>query len=233
MQTLEPNSSFEITKTRRRYRSRTITIAIIRSILREICSCLSGIFVLKLNFVHTTKTSLNPTNVGLVKRPQGESRQDVQITELPSETDELPSSSEVPPSPSQLISEHQQLTEDIFQRMIADKNYVLEYVQDGFKSLTERITPALSRFGLLTMAFCVVWHQTLTQLIIYPIFRLLFGTLYPAYASYKAVKTKNVREYVSVLLLLLELLFFSFFCIFQFSFIVLKAFSFYVLAMRH
>ncbi|XP_064465667.1 receptor expression-enhancing protein 2-like [Ornithodoros turicata] len=25
---------------------------------------------------------------------------------------------------------------------------------------------------------------------------LIFGTLYPAYASYKAVKTKNVREYV-------------------------------------
>ncbi|XP_067885301.1 receptor expression-enhancing protein 1-like isoform X2 [Heterodontus francisci] len=26
--------------------------------------------------------------------------------------------------------------------------------------------------------------------------RLIFGTLYPAYASYKAVKTKNVKEYV-------------------------------------
>lgn len=25
---------------------------------------------------------------------------------------------------------------------------------------------------------------------------LLFGTLYPAFASYKAVKTKNIREYV-------------------------------------
>lgn len=28
--------------------------------------------------------------------------------------------------------------------------------------------------------------------------RLIFGTLYPAYSSYKAVKTKNVKEYVSV-----------------------------------
>lgn len=33
--------------------------------------------------------------------------------------------------------------------------------------------------------------------VIFPAFRLSFGTLYPAYASYKAVRTKNVKEYVS------------------------------------
>lgn len=32
-----------------------------------------------------------------------------------------------------------------------------------------------------------------------PHYRLVFGTLYPAYYSYKAVKTKNVKEYVSTL----------------------------------
>lgn len=32
-------------------------------------------------------------------------------------------------------------------------------------------------------------------------YRLIFGTLYPAYSSYKAVKSKDVREYVSTALL--------------------------------
>lgn len=39
------------------------------------------------------------------------------------------------------------------------------------------------------------WPACLTPPLCY---RLVFGMLYPAYASYKAVKTKNIREYVSM-----------------------------------
>jgi len=35
--------------------------------------------------------------------------------------------------------------------------------------------------------------------VIYETFKVTFATLYPAYASYKAVKTKNVKDYVRTL----------------------------------
>ena len=54
--------------------------------------------------------------------------------------------------------------------------------------------------SLIVLAF-VFWLFPIPNMT-YPLFsllRLVLGTLYPAYASYKAVRTKNVREYVSIL----------------------------------
>jgi len=54
---------------------------------------------------------------------------------------------------------------------------------------------------------------------------LLFGTLYPAYASYKAVKTKNVKEYVKWMMYWIVFAFFT--CLETFTDIFLAWFPFY------
>ncbi|XP_067628204.1 uncharacterized protein ReepA isoform X6 [Eurosta solidaginis] len=61
--------------------------------------------------------------------------------------------------------------------------------------------------------------------IIFPAFRLSFGTLYPAYASYKAVRTKNVKEYVKWMMYWIVYAFFT--CIETFTDIFLSWFPFY------
>lgn len=42
--------------------------------------------------------------------------------------------------------------------------------------------------------FCVAFPRSAHLIVAF--YRLLLGTLYPAYASYKAIRTKDVDEYV-------------------------------------
>ncbi|CAL7939227.1 unnamed protein product [Xylocopa violacea] len=60
--------------------------------------------------------------------------------------------------------------------------------------LPKRMT--LGHLRILSPLLIIIMPRTLTYALFYPIFRLVFGNLYPAYASYKAVRTKNVKEYV-------------------------------------
>lgn len=52
--------------------------------------------------------------------------------------------------------------------------------------------------GLSTLTCAFFLPRILCENILYPIFRLILGTLYPAYASYKAVRNKDVKDYVSM-----------------------------------
>lgn len=71
-----------------------------------------------------------------------------------------------------------------------------------------------------------LWLETFIVPYLYAFFRLVFGTLYPAYASYKAVRTKNVKEYVSKTQWLLLLLLFVCFSCFLFPSYIFLALSF-------
>lgn len=57
---------------------------------------------------------------------------------------------------------------------------------------------SVNGFGCTTLASVVFSPRFITQNLLYPVFRLTFGTLYPAYASYKAVRNKDVKDYVSM-----------------------------------
>ncbi|KAL2720654.1 bromodomain-containing protein -like isoform X1 [Vespula squamosa] len=72
--------------------------------------------------------------------------------------------------------------------------HLTNWAQRFVDRLPVRMT--LSNLGILAVFLAIVLPKSLTYILLYPIFRLVFGTLYPAYASYKAVRTQNVKEYV-------------------------------------
>lgn len=70
-----------------------------------------------------------------------------------------------------------------------------------FLDMMQRVS--LPRMSLTAIGICFLLSifispRTCVQNLLFPAFRLVFGTLYPAYASYKAVRTKCVKEYVSI-----------------------------------
>uniref|UniRef100_A0A182QJ53 Receptor expression-enhancing protein n=1 Tax=Anopheles farauti TaxID=69004 RepID=A0A182QJ53_9DIPT len=122
---------------------------------------------------------------------------------------------------------------------------IQEVVDDSPPLDKERVASTLTRFGailqmlsripfprmsvtgmglcsLVAIFFC---PRAIGSNILFPGFRLLFGTLYPAYASYKAVRTKNVKEYVKWMMYWIVFAFFTF--IETFTDILLSWFPFY------
>lgn len=57
---------------------------------------------------------------------------------------------------------------------------------------------SVTGMGAMCSVATFLLPRPIGECILYPGFRLLFGTLYPCYASYKAIRTKNVKEYVSI-----------------------------------
>ncbi|KAH8297021.1 hypothetical protein KR044_003647 [Drosophila immigrans] len=98
-----------------------------------------------------------------------------------------------------------------------------------------RLLEILQRWPLPRLSFntaCIcsliiifIAPRTCAQSLLFPAFRLFFGTLYPAYASYKAVRTKNVKEYVKWMMYWIVFAFFT--CIETFTDIFLSWFPFY------
>lgn len=60
--------------------------------------------------------------------------------------------------------------------------------------------PAFAFFSIEAAVFLglVLLPVFVLESVFYPIFRLLFGVLYPAYSSYKAIRTKDLKKYVSI-----------------------------------
>ncbi|XP_072932590.1 uncharacterized protein [Epargyreus clarus] len=82
-----------------------------------------------------------------------------------------------------------------------------------------------ANFGVLAVVTGLFAPRMISYLILYPFCRLVFGTLYPAYASYKAVRTKNLKEYVKWMMYWIVFALFT--CTETFTDVFLSWFPFY------
>ena len=60
-----------------------------------------------------------------------------------------------------------------------------------------RVNITAANIALLLLFGSACFHSCAKYF--YSVYRLIFGTLFPAYSSYKAVKNKDVKEYVSIM----------------------------------
>lgn len=75
-------------------------------------------------------------------------------------------------------------------------NQFNNFIQCAAILLTMPFFSAINRIGVIMIPSVFFLPRIVTQTVLYPVFRLIFGTLYPAYASYKAVRNKEVKDYV-------------------------------------
>nr|XP_032516911.1 receptor expression-enhancing protein 2 isoform X5 [Danaus plexippus plexippus] len=82
-----------------------------------------------------------------------------------------------------------------------------------------------ANFGFLAVTSGFFAPRMISYFLLYPFCRLVFGTLYPAYASYKAVRTKNLKEYVKWMMYWIVFALFT--CTETFTDVFLSWFPFY------
>ncbi|XP_042224242.1 uncharacterized protein LOC121868046 isoform X2 [Homarus americanus] len=84
---------------------------------------------------------------------------------------------------------------------------VAHLYEDLLVSTRFRLRVTLTNLTAVVVVAALVVPNTST--ILFTAFRLVFGTLFPAYYSYKAVKTKNVKEYVKWMMYWIVFAFFT------------------------